>query len=62
MAEPLGMQHQLFAFRHGGGQRAQVIAGGAEAPIYNQHIRLFATFTQDVDQRLQRVAHRVTPR
>ncbi|MNC77478.1 hypothetical protein D3C75_1294420 [compost metagenome] len=62
MAEPLGMQHQPFTFGRSGSQRAQVVAGRAEAAIDDQHIRMLAALAQDVHQRLQRVADGVASR
>jgi hypothetical protein len=51
------MQNKPFAFRGGRGQRAQVVAGWAEAAVDDQHIRLFAAFAQNRHQRIEIVAN-----
>ena len=56
------MQNKPFAFRGGGGQRAQIVAGRPKAAVNDQHIRLFAAFAQNRHQRIKIVANGMAAR
>ncbi len=50
LRKPRLVQHQPFAFCGRGGQRTEIVTGGAEPAVHNQHVALFTALTQDADQ------------
>ena len=44
------MQHQPFAFCGRGGQGTEIVTGGAEPAVHNQHVALFTALAQNSDQ------------
>ena len=62
LCQPRLVQNQAFAFGRGGGQRAEIVAGGSQPAVHNQHVAAFAALAKNVDQRLKIVTYGVAAR
>ncbi len=62
LGQPRLVQNQAFAFRRSGSQCAEIVAGWPQPAVHNQHVAVFATLAQNVDQRLKIVTYGVAAR